>query len=180
MKGMVSVSIEKKKKKMLFKEKRRQLRGNKAQAEERKNSPRLHVCSLPLQLRCVCVFTARVCITCVGLLYVLFSPCVCLCVQTCALISFYWHCCVTCWILMWDDLFLPLSSRCSQRYPTCFKNTPCDELEDQREATDYYLAVVRKGNVSHVFIYISFSLWTEAYEREKTKTWFGIAFWGWC
>lgn len=101
---------------------------------------------------------------------------VCLCVQTCALISFYWHCCVTCWILMWDDLFLPLSSRCSQRYPTCFKNTPCDELEDQREATDYYLAVVHKGNLSHVFIYISFSLWTEAYEREKKKHGLGLLF----
>lgn len=83
MKGMVSASIEKKnKKKLLFKEKRRQLRGNKAQAEELKNSPRLHVCLLPLQLCCVCVcvFTARVWITCVGLLYVLFSPCVCVCV----------------------------------------------------------------------------------------------------
>lgn len=78
---MVSASIEKKLK-IVVQRKRRQLRGNKAQAEELKNSPRLHVCSLPLQLCCVCVcvFTARVCITCVGLLYVLFSPCVCVCV----------------------------------------------------------------------------------------------------
>lgn len=59
---------------------------------------------------------------------------VCLCVQMCALISFYWHCCVTCWILMWDDLFLPLSSRCSQRYPTRFKTPPVTSWEISRKA----------------------------------------------
>lgn len=115
----------------------------------------LSVCSHPNSAMYVGLFI--VCITRVGILLVhIFPPTplptrrACLCVQTCALISFYWNCCVTCWILMWDDLFLPLSSRCKRRYPTCFKTPPCDELEDQQEGTVYYLAVAHKGNLSHV------------------------------
>lgn len=57
---------------------------------------------------------------------------------------------------MWDDLFLPLSSRCRGRYPACFKtpSPPLDELEDQREGTAGYLAGARGGNLSCVLIYV--------------------------
>lgn len=67
---------------------------------------------------------------------------------------------------MWDDLILPLSSRCSQRYPTRFKNTPCDELKDQQEGTLDYPASVYNGNFPPVFIYVSFSL-----EAKETQGW---------
>lgn len=169
MKGMVSASIEKKLKIVVQRKKEAVAwkQGSSWGTEKQPEASCLFAAFATLLCVCVCVYGTCVNNMCGSPVCTFFPMRVCLCVQTCALISFYWHCCVTCWILMWDDLFLPLSSRCSQRYPTCFKNTPCDELEDQREATDYYLAVVHKGNLSHVFIYISFSLWTEAYEREK-------------
>lgn len=66
---------------------------------------------------------------------------------------------------MWDDLFLPLSSRCKRRYPTCFRTPPCDELEDQQEGTAYYLVVAHKViylMFKKIFIYISAeALWKE-------------------
>ena len=122
----------------------------------------MFVCCLCNSAVCASVFIAHVCITCVGFLHVLFSLCVC--VQTCALISFYWHCCVTCWNIMWDDLFLPLSSRCSQRYPTCFKTPPVTSWRISRKERLYYLQLFT--GVIYLMYLFSFHL---VYEQKHSE-----------
>lgn len=74
-----------------------------------------------------------------------FTLCVCVCVQTCALISFYWNCCV---ILLDFNVGWSFSAPQLKVQPEIshmLQNTSCDGLEDQQEGTVYYLAVVHKG-----------------------------------
>lgn len=61
------------------------------------------------------------------------------------------------------NLFLPSSSRCRRRYPTCFKTAPVTSWKIRKAQLVSKLWLTR-GNLSHVFIYIkgmNMKVWKE-------------------
>lgn len=95
-------SLQKKEKKV--QRKKRQFHGYEARAGNWETARGImFVCCLCNSAMHDCFHPACVCFVSVGMHH---SPVIVyLHVQTCALISFYWTCHITWWLLMWDDLF---------------------------------------------------------------------------